>query len=185
MSRGRGAVAGVCAGFLLAACTGGGSGSPGGKGGDGVVTVSAGQASSACDNGLIAHHVGLAGGAVHGLVWKPFSAGAFGDRASGRQESIKVGARAAVMASRQLTRVGTLLASCPSLARLQRPVADAATRTGFAAQQLTGGTVDAATLTAAESAVSAVEAQSQGLGITIVEREPTRAELAALASATS
>lgn len=185
MSRDRRAgVATVCAGFLLTACTGGGSGGSGGSGGGGMVTVSAGAPSSACDNGLIAHHLGLAGGAVHGLVGKPLSAGVFAEGSSGRQESIRVGAQAAGLAARQLSRVETLLASCPGLAVLQRPVADAATRADLAARQLRAGTVDAAALNAADSAMSSVEAQSQSLGIAIVEREPTKAELAALASAT-
>jgi hypothetical protein len=169
----------LCLGSALTACTGGGSGASG----DGVVTVSAG-ASTACDNGLIVHHLGLAGGAVHGLVWKPYSHGSFDAGATTRQDAIKVGAQAASMAARQLSRVTTLLQTCPGLAVLQRPVTDAATRADLAARQLTAGTVDAATLGAADSALSAVESQSQTLGIPIVEREPTRAELAAAASAT-
>lgn len=171
-------VAAVCLGFTLAGCTGGGSGASA----DGVVTVSPGPRTT-CDNGLIAHHIGLAGGAVHGLVWKPYSTGAFDPRATGRQDALQLGARAATMTARQLNRVTTLLRSCPGLAVLQRPVADAAARADLAARQLSAGSVDAAALRAADSAVSAVESQSETLGMVIVERQPTRAELAALAPA--
>lgn len=165
--------------LLGAVLASGACGSLSGGSTDGTVTVPPGPDQLVCEDGLIAHHLGLAGGAVHELVWQPYAAGAFGETAPGRQEAITVAARAAALAARQLEAAAVRLPACPALAELRQPVTDAAARSASAGRQLAAGTVEAGALEAARTALSGIEARSATLGVVIVERAPTPAELVA------
>jgi hypothetical protein len=164
-------VLGAC--LLTAGCTGTSSGNDGS--GDLTPTLT----SPTCDNSLIAHRLGLAAGAVHGLIWKPYAAGSFATGAAARSTALSSAGEAAMLASGQLTRAAELVHSCSAASVLEEPLRSASARVSGVAQQLSAGTVDAALLGGLDSAVSAIESQSGALGITIVERTPTPSELRA------
>ncbi|HET9657770.1 MAG TPA: hypothetical protein VFP72_20630 [Kineosporiaceae bacterium] len=166
----------LCAGLLTTACTGG-------SGGGGDVTVSLGT--PACENGLIAHRLGLAGGAVHELVWKPYSAGALAQAAATRSEALGVAREASKLAAAQLTRAAELVRNCPAASVMEEPLRTAASRASAADEQLAQGTVNAELLGGLDSAMAGIESQASSLGMAVVERTPTRSELAAVAAAPS
>ncbi len=170
-----GVVLGLSAVLGLTGCTGGGGSSAAGR-------SSSPQATS-CDNSLLAHHLGLAGGAVHELIWKPYSAGSFEKSASGRDAALGTAARAGALTWQQLGKAADLVRRCPASSGLEEQLRSTAARAAATGQQLAAGEVDVTALTDITTTLTAIETRSASLGIDVIERTPTPSELNAVAAA--
>lgn len=170
------ALALASAAALLAGCTGSGSTPQP----DGTASASA---SGGCDGNLFTHHAGLASGAVHALIWKPYSAGTLAPSAGEHAAAEATAAKAAALAAQNFTRAQAMVRGCPKASPLVSSLEAASLGSASVARQLAGGTVDPAALSALDSAVNTITSQAGALGMVVVERTPTPSELNAVQTA--
>jgi hypothetical protein len=117
-------------------------------------------------------HMGLAFGAFHRYVYKPYKAGALGSGAQGRVKALLKAASGAVFAVHELK---TARDDALSDSRL-RPLAEKVERLLFKLTSLGGalkhGSLNPAAIESAAAAVTSLGAASGGLGATIKEVAP-------------
>lgn len=145
------------------------------------VAPAASTPSGPCDKAAFAGHAGLAQGAVHALVWKPFRAGAFKASAKDRATAMASGGRAGALASRELASAIAVVKGCPSAVTLLNALQTGVSLSASAGRQLSGGTLNPGTLGGVNSIVGTVSAQAHLLGITVTDQVPDRAQLASVA----
>ena len=157
---------------LLAGCSSGTSAS-----GPGAGRPAGAAPSGPCDRATFAMHAGLAGGAVHQLVWKPFQAGSFTSKAKGHEQAMTTGGRAGALASRELATALGVVKGCPSATTLVNALQTGVSLSASAGRQLSHGALNPATLGGANAIVTTVGSEAKALGITVTEQVPTTAQL--------
>jgi hypothetical protein len=185
----------VCIGVGLMGCGGGGTTSaspatvtsasaPAGGQSTGTGEASSSSATesasgtAACERGRFALHAGLAAGAVHRYLWRPYQAGTFASGDPGRRAALTKGALAAGFAAYELRSAVQNIQGCPSVQSLVESVESGVRQlTALAAQARAGG-VDEQSLNQLNDAVSAIEEKAKANGITVTEQEPTEDQLA-------
>ncbi|HEY6795346.1 MAG TPA: hypothetical protein VI248_11765 [Kineosporiaceae bacterium] len=132
----------------------------------------------ACQKARFALHAGLAAGAVHRYLWKPYQAGTFAAGAPGRRTAMVKAALAGAFAAHELKVAVGDIRGCPSAQRLVTTVEQTMGQAGALVPALRSGTADPATLGTLNGAVSSVESQARSAGIDVKEQEPTPSQLA-------
>ncbi|MGB8406618.1 MAG: hypothetical protein WCE30_21405 [Mycobacterium sp.] len=115
-------------------------------------------------------HSGLAFGAFHHWLWKPFEAGAFTKGTSGRVTAFIKGGLAALFVKREIRLATSDVQADPALCKaIIAPLDDIGNTVQAAFDKLKGG--DASGLTALNSSIGSVESTSQTNGVAIQEDE--------------
>jgi hypothetical protein len=116
-------------------------------------------------------HAGLAFGAFHRYVYKPFKAGAFSHPLQHKLALVKAGA-AALFVVHEVKKAREDAQASALLRKFFSPLgALAATVTGLAAS-LKGGHADAASLGSANSAIDAIKSSASAAGVPVTEHAP-------------
>jgi hypothetical protein len=116
-------------------------------------------------------HAGLAFGAFHRYIYKPFKQGTFRKGAPGRVKAFLKGAAAALFTVHELKIALKDARSSKVLSRLVAPITALQTRFGGLRGKLKSGKADpAADITSANGEVESVRSQSSGLGAAIKDR---------------
>jgi hypothetical protein len=116
-------------------------------------------------------HAGLAFGAFHRYLYKPFKAGAFGHPLQHKLALLKAAAAAAFVVH-EVRKASEDAQASALLRKLFSPLqALAATVTGLAAG-LKGGHADAATLGSANGAIESIKSSAASSGAPVTERAP-------------
>lgn len=155
------------------------SGAAPGAAPSGAGAPSSGMAAGPCQKARFAVHAGLAAGAFHRYLWKPYQAGAFGQGASGRKAALVKGALAAGFTEHELRVAVEDLRGCPSSQALAADVQSGITRLRALGSSVKSGTVAPGTVSAVNGAVTSVESQARSQGIDVKEQQPTDRQLAA------
>jgi hypothetical protein len=117
-------------------------------------------------------HVGLAFGAFHRYIYKPFRAGAFSSGAHGRVKALLKGGAAAVFAVHELRTAHEDALSDDHL----RPLAERTERLlkslSMLGSSLKGGSLNTSAILGTASAVTSLSGASRGLGAAIKEVAP-------------
>jgi hypothetical protein len=132
-----------------------------------------------CDKATFAAHAGLAGGAVHQWVWKPFQAGSFRASAKGAPQAMAAGGRAGTLASHEFASALAVVKGCPSATTLVNALTTGVSLSASVGQQLSRGTLNTQTVGGTNSIVGTVSAEARNLGITVTDQVPTAAQLTA------
>lgn len=115
-------------------------------------------------------HSGLAFGAFHRYILKPYRAGAFRKNAPGRTKALAKGGVAAVFAVHELKQARRAALSDDRLRPLANRLDGATSRLGSLGGALKGGSLNPGLLTGAAGAIGALGRQSQNAGATIKDR---------------
>lgn len=117
-----------------------------------------------------AAHAGLAFGAFHRYLWKPYRAGTFGRGASGRVTAFVKGGLAALFVKREVRLADEDVKADPTLCRaIAAPLAAIGNDVTSAVDGLKSG--DARGVNGVDSAISSVESSSGTQGTPITENE--------------
>jgi hypothetical protein len=124
-------------------------------------------------------HAGLAFGAFHHFVYKPFKAGDLtgGGLFSHKLTKVKAGL-AGLFAYHEVKLALEAAKSSPLLTRLLSPLTALSDRLKALGSQLKGGTVDSAAIEGANTQVGLAGAASQAAGAPVSEATPSAAQLA-------
>ncbi|HEY1968788.1 MAG TPA: hypothetical protein VGH89_12640 [Pseudonocardia sp.] len=115
-------------------------------------------------------HTGLAFGAFHRYLWKPYKAGTFQKGASGRITAFIKGGLAALFVKREIRLASEDVKASPALCKaIAAPLAKIGDGVKSAFDKLKGG--DASGITDINSAISSVEGTSKKDGVTITEND--------------
>ncbi len=115
-------------------------------------------------------HAGLAFGAFHRYLWKPYRAGTFGRGASGRVTAFVKGGLAALFVKREVRLADEDAKADPTLCRaIAAPLATIGNDVTSAVDELRSG--NAAGVNGVDSAISSVESSSGTQGTPITENE--------------
>ncbi|GAC1407518.1 MAG: hypothetical protein NVSMB60_28050 [Mycobacterium sp.] len=115
-------------------------------------------------------HSGLAFGAFHRYLYKPYQAGTFKSGASGRMTAFVKGGLAALFIKREIRLAAEDVKANPTLCKLlAAPLAKIGDTVKSAFDQLKGG--DASGITDLNSTISSVEGTSKGNGVDIQEND--------------
>jgi hypothetical protein len=153
-----------------AGATGGATaGGPGGAGAAGPA-----KAANPCDTKAFAVHAGLATGAVHQYVTRPYSAGAL---AGAPNPARSTAALASAFADRQLRLAVAAVRTCPTARSLVSVTGQNAAFFGSLSARLTGSDTPARQLRAADPLLADVASQAGRLKVTLVVAVPTPAQL--------
>lgn len=117
-------------------------------------------------------HVGLAFGAFHRYIYKPYQAGAFKSGANGRVKALLKAGTAALFAAHELKTARDDALSDDRLRPLAEKVEGLLKRLTSLGGSLKGGSFDPAAIVGAAGAVSSLGAASSGLGAVIKEVAP-------------
>jgi hypothetical protein len=113
-------------------------------------------------------HAGLAFGAFHRYLWKPYQAGTFGKGASGRVTAFIKGGLAALFVKREVRLASEDVKANPTLCRnIAAPLASIGNDVQGAVDKLKGGDTDA--LSRVDSTITSAESASSKGGAPIVE----------------
>jgi hypothetical protein len=118
-------------------------------------------------------HMGLAFGAFHRYVYKPYKAGAFRSGAQGRVKALLKAASGAVFAVHELKTARDDALSDSRLRALAEKVEGLLSKLTSLGGSLKGGVLHPAAIESAAAAVTSLGAASGGLGATIKEVAPT------------
>jgi hypothetical protein len=118
-------------------------------------------------------HVGLAFGAFHRYIYKPFKAGAFQSGAPGRIKAFAKAGAAGLLAAHELKIANEDALSDSHLRPLATKVDALVARLGSLGGALKGGSLNAASIAGAAGAVTALGSASSGLGAGIKEVAPS------------
>jgi hypothetical protein len=118
-------------------------------------------------------HMGLAFGAFHRYVYKPYKAGAFRSGAQGRVKALLKAASGAVFAVHELKTARDDALSDSHLRPLAEKVEGLLGKLASLGASLKGGALHPAAIESAAAAVTTLGAASGGLGATIKEVAPT------------
>jgi hypothetical protein len=115
-------------------------------------------------------HAGLAFGAFHRYLWKPYRAGTFGKGASGRVTAFIKGGLAALFVKREVRLAGEDVKADPTLCRnIAAPLASIGNGVQGAVDKLKSG--DASGVTGVDSAISSTEGAAARGGAPITEND--------------
>lgn len=134
--------------------------------------------SGSCKKVRFALHAGLAAGAIHRYLWKPYQAGTFKAGAQGRKTAIVKGALAGAFALHELKVAESDIRGCPGAQAITSALQSGLTQIGGLAAGLKAGNLDPSALTSANGSISSLEAKSNEAGVPIKEQEPTPGQLA-------
>lgn len=113
-------------------------------------------------------HAGLAFGAFHRYIYKPYQAGSFKSGQSGRVVAFVKAGASALFIKREIRLASEDVKANPSLCKaIAAPLAQVGNSISGAVDRLKNG--DASGITAAQSAVTGVESRSTGSGTPIAE----------------
>jgi hypothetical protein len=115
-------------------------------------------------------HAGLAFGAFHRYLWKPYRAGTFGKGASGRVTAFLKGGLAALFVKREVRLASEDVKADPTLCRaIAAPLASIGNDVQGAVDRLKGG--DGSGLDRVDSSIASAESASSKGGAPIVEND--------------
>ena len=117
-------------------------------------------------------HMGLAFGAFHRYIYKPFKAGAFRSGAGGRVKALAKAAAAALFAVHELRKANEDALSDAHLRPLAQKIDGLGTSLGSLGGSLKGGAADVGQIASAAGSVGALSAASGGLGVAIRDLAP-------------
>lgn len=117
-------------------------------------------------------HLGVAFGAFHRYIYKPFKAGAFKAGAPGRVQALLKAGAAALFAAHELKTARGDALSDDHLRPLAEKVQDLLSRLGGLGSSLRGGALDAGAITGAAAAVSSLGSASGSAGAVVKELAP-------------
>ena len=123
-------------------------------------------------------HLGLAGGAFHRYIYKPFKAGAFGKPASHKAALIK-GALAALFVYHELKLAASDVKSSKILRTLFAPITSLAHKFAVMRAQFLGGKYNPADINAAQAAGGSIAATASAAGASAPDITPSAGQLAA------
>ncbi len=125
-------------------------------------------------------HAGLAFGAFHHFIYKPFKAGQLtgGGLFAHKLTKIKAGL-AGLFAYHEVKLALTAAKSSPLLTRLLSPLTALSDKLKALGTQLKGGTVDSGAIEGANTQVGVAGAASKAAGAPVAETTPSAAQLAA------
>ncbi|HEY2226122.1 hypothetical protein [Actinomycetospora sp.] len=113
-------------------------------------------------------HAGLAFGAFHRYLWKPYQAGTFGKGANGRVTAFIKGGLAALFVKREVRLASEDVKANPTLCRsIAAPLASIGNDVQGAVDKLKGG--DASSLSRVDSTITSAEGASSKGGVPVVE----------------
>jgi hypothetical protein len=118
-------------------------------------------------------HMGLAFGAFHRYVYKPFRAGAFRSGAPGRIKAFAKAGAAGLLAAHELKVANEDALSDDHLRPLATKVDALVSKLGSLGGALKGGSLNPSSIAAAAGAVTALGSASSGLGAGIKEVAPS------------
>jgi hypothetical protein len=118
-------------------------------------------------------HMGLAFGAFHRYIYKPFRAGAFSAGASGRIKAFAKAGAAGLFAAHELKVADEDALSDDHLRPLARKVDALEGKLGGLGGALKGGSLNAGAIAGAAGAVSSLGSASSGLGAAVKEVAPS------------
>ena len=122
-------------------------------------------------------HAGLAFGAFHRYVYKPFRAGVFSHPFLHKLSLIKAGL-AALFIRHELRLAAVDVRSSPALRKLFAPLTAVADKIGALRHSLTSGSVGAGALNGVQSQLSSVGSTAAGHGQSIGDLVPSSGQLA-------
>jgi hypothetical protein len=166
-------VSACVAAFALAGC--GTSSSSSSAGGSAVGTSTSGSIHFAKTKFLL--HAGLAFGAFHRYVYKPFRAGVFGHPFLHKLSLIKAGL-AVLFIKHELTIAAVDVRSSKLLRRLFSPLTAVAAKLGALRSAITGGSVSAADIGGVQSQLSSIGTTASSHGQAIQDALPSAGQLA-------
>jgi hypothetical protein len=134
--------------------------------------------SGSCKKVRFALHAGLAAGAIHRYLWKPYQAGTFQAGAQGRRAAIVKGALAGAFAFHELKVAESDIRGCPGTQAITSALQSGLTHVGALTAGLKAGNLDPSALTSANGSISSLETKSKEAGTPIKEQEPTPGQLA-------
>ncbi len=117
-------------------------------------------------------HMGLAFGAFHRYVYKPFRAGAFGSGAAGRTKALVKAGAAALYAVHELKTAREDALADEHLRPLAEKVGRLLSRLTSLGGSLKGGALNVGAIVGAAGAVSSLGSESSGVGAAIKEVAP-------------
>ncbi len=161
------------AGFALAGC--GSSSASSSAGGGTVATSTSGTTHFAKTKFLL--HAGLAFGAFHRYIYKPFRAGVFSHPLLHKLSLAKAGL-AAVFIAHELKIAAVDVRSSKLLSRLFSPLTAAADKLSALRSAITGGSVSAADLGGVQSQLSSIGKTAASHGQAIRDVVPSAGQLA-------
>jgi hypothetical protein len=118
-------------------------------------------------------HMGLAFGAFHRYIYKPYKAGAFSSGAAGRIKALAKAGAAGLFASHELKVANEDALSDDHLRPLATKVDALVAKLGSLGGALKGGSLNPASIASAAGAVTALGSASSGLGAGIKEVAPS------------
>lgn len=162
----------LAASLLLAGCgSGDQSGSAGQAGGATTAFTCPTEGTQSFSKARFVLNVGLAAGAFHQWIWKPYQAGGFQDGADGRTANLVKAGLAAAFAAKQVKDATDNVRNDPELcSALAQPLAQLTAALDDLKGRITRG--DVASLASIEALVAAVIGKSEIEGLTIVEQVP-------------
>ena len=122
-------------------------------------------------------HAGLAFGAFHRYVYKPFRAGVFSHPFLHKLSLIKAGL-AALFIRHELRLAATDVRSSPALRKLFSPLTAVANKIGALRHGLVSGSVGAGALNGVQSGLSSISSSAGGHGQSIRDLVPSSGQLA-------
>ena len=115
-------------------------------------------------------HTGIAFGAFHRYIYKPYRAGSFKKGAPGRTKALVKAAGADALAVRELSQARRAALSDDKLRPLAQKVTGLSSKLGGLAGALKGGSFNPTDIIGAAGAVTALGGASSGLGAAIKDR---------------
>lgn len=171
-------VIGCLAALVLAGCGSKSSSSTPAASGGATATTSAPGTGVHFAKTKFVFHAGLAFGAFHRYVYKPFKAGAFSHPLSHKAAIVK-GALAALFTFHELRLAAVDVRASKILRTLFSPLIFVADRLRVLAAEITGGHVRGADVNAINTGISGISSSAGASGATIVERVPNAGQLSA------
>jgi hypothetical protein len=160
----------LTAALLLSGC-GQGGGSTGDSSGSAPAFSCPTQGTQSFSKARFALNVGLAAGAFHQWIWKPYQAGGFEDGADGRTANLVKAGLAAAFAAKQLRDATENVKNDPQLcSALGQPVAQLTAVLEELQGSITRG--DVTSLASIEALLASLIGKSEAEGMKIVEQIP-------------
>lgn len=117
-------------------------------------------------------HAGLAFGAFHHFIYKPFRAGRFSSRAPGRTGSFVKAGAAALFVAHELKIARKDAQASPALRKLFSPLTALSSRFSGIGPKLKGGSANPGELNGLNGAVEGLRSQSSGAGAKVRDIVP-------------
>ena len=115
-------------------------------------------------------HAGLAFGAFHRYIYKPFEAGDFSHPLEHKLATIKAGVAAAFV-YRELKEAIDAAKGSPTLSKLVAPLTDLTGKVSSLVDEVKSGGLSQSSISAVQNGIGSISSQSSGLGAPITEIE--------------